>query len=89
MFRGGIRRICFAIAKVATLGRDPHPWKVYMRSVLRIDDCARIAQSSPGDLLRLRQIEKENPENHIDGKKLDAFDPIRFSVFADLKQDVD
>jgi hypothetical protein len=39
--------------------------------------------------LRLRQIEKENPENQIDGKKLDAFDPIRLSVFADLKQDVD
>ena len=38
--------------------------------------------------MRLRQIEKENPENHIDRKKLDAFDPVGLAVSADLKQDV-
>src|SRR5438093_5100466 len=40
-------------------------------------------------VLRLRQIEKENPENHVDREKLYAFDPVRLAVFADLKQDVD
>ena len=38
--------------------------------------------------MRLRKIEKENPENQIDRKKLDAFDPVRLAVSADLKQDV-
>lgn len=40
-------------------------------------------------MLRLRQIEKENPENNIDREKLDPFDPIRLAVLADLKQNVD
>ena len=40
------------------------------------------------DVLRLRQIEKKNPENHVDRKKLDAFDPVGLAVSADLKQDV-
>ena len=40
-------------------------------------------------MLRLRQKEKEDPENQIDREKLDAFDPVRLAVFADLKQDVD
>src|SRR5438034_3147599 len=44
--------------------------------------------NSSRDVLRLRKIEKENPENHIDREKLDAFDPIRLAVAADLKQDV-
>jgi hypothetical protein len=39
-------------------------------------------------VLRLRQIEKEDPENHIDRKKLDAFDPVGLAVSTDLKQDV-
>jgi hypothetical protein len=40
-------------------------------------------------VLRLRKIEKENPENYIDREKLDAFDPVRLAVSADLKQYVD
>ncbi len=40
-------------------------------------------------MLRLRQEKKHNSENHIHREKLDAFDPVRLTVFADLKQDVD
>jgi hypothetical protein len=35
-----------------------------------------------------RQIKKQNPENDVNGEKLDAFDPVGFAVAADLKQDV-
>src|SRR6266496_5958237 len=44
--------------------------------------------NSSYDVLRLRKIEKENPENHIEREKLNAFDPVRLAVSADLKQDV-
>src|SRR6266487_156725 len=35
-----------------------------------------------------RQIKKQNAEDHVNGEKLDAFDPVGFAVAADLKQDV-
>src|SRR5205809_4563997 len=35
-----------------------------------------------------RQIKKQNAENHVNGEKLDAFDPVGFAIAADLKQDV-
>ncbi len=35
-----------------------------------------------------RQIKKQNAEDDVNGEKLDAFDPVRFAVAADLKQDV-
>jgi predicted GNAT family N-acyltransferase len=36
----------------------------------------------------LRQIEEQYPQDDVEGKKLDAFYPIRFTITADLKQDV-
>jgi hypothetical protein len=39
-------------------------------------------------MLRFRQIEKEDPEYHVDREKLNAFNPIRLTISADLEQDI-
>src|SRR4051812_18442500 len=49
---------------------------------------AASARSLVCGVLRLRQKEKEDPQNQVDREKLDAFDPVRLTVFAYLKQDV-
>ena len=49
-----------------------------------------IARTRSPELVRdsFRQIKKQNAEDDVNGEKLDAFDPVRFAVAADLKQDV-
>ena len=38
--------------------------------------------------MRCRQIEKQNRQNEIEREKLHSFDPVRFAVTADLKENV-
>ena len=49
-----------------------------------------VARARFRELVRdsFRQIKKQNAEDDVNGEKLDAFDPVRFAVAADLKQDV-
>src|SRR5208283_4485585 len=54
-----------------------------------IDRAARHRERSIGGSARvrsLRQVEKQDPENQIDGQKLYALKPIRFAVAVDLKK---
>jgi hypothetical protein len=39
-------------------------------------------------VVRLREVEEQNSEYQVDREKLDAFDPICFSVAADLEEDL-
>jgi hypothetical protein len=48
-----------------------------------------VARARSTELMRdSRQVKKQYAEDDVNGEKLDAFDPVRFPVAADLKQDV-
>ena len=54
-----------------------------------IDRAARHRERSIGGSARVRslgQVEKQDPENQIDGQKLHALKPIRLAVAVDLKK---
>jgi hypothetical protein len=37
---------------------------------------------------RFGQIEKQNAEDYVKRKELDALDPVGFAITADLKEDI-